>query len=72
MDISSYKCEFDREYRFVLSFWHLKFSGLKNACRWYGLTYQQRVILFRQTQPIRTIGFGLKINYFVHDLENLN
>jgi len=72
MEISSYKCEFDRGYRFVLSFQHLKFGSLKNACRWYGLTYQERVILFRQTQPIRTIGFVLKMNYFVHYLENLN
>jgi hypothetical protein len=41
----------------VLSFWHLKFDGLKNTCRWYGLPYQQRVIIFRQTQPIHSKSF---------------
>jgi hypothetical protein len=64
MDISSYKSDFDRGYRLVLSFWRLKFDGLKNTCRCYGLTCQQRVILFRQTQPIHTISFWFEDDLF--------
>ena len=68
MDISWYKCDFDRGYRFVLSFWHLKFDGFKNACRWYDQTFQQRVILFRQTQPIHTISFWFQDDLFCSQL----
>ena len=69
MDISSYKCDFDRGYGFVLSFWHLKFDGLKmHVRRWYGLTYQQSIILFRQTQPIHTISVWFEDDLFCSQL----